>query len=145
MLSKRELGYKFGKSVAQSTDVAALTFVVLAQSEMVDDVTITENFTLFSVWDSNWTGKAGTILQDEGQLFRSIHDVGEGQNTKPYTTPSMWTKIGNPADEFPEWSQPIGAHDAYSIGSKVSHKGKNWISTANGNVWEPGVYGWDEA
>ena len=39
-MNSRELGYKLGKSVAQSTDVAALTFVVLAQSELIDDVTL---------------------------------------------------------------------------------------------------------
>ena len=29
--------------------------------------------------------------------------------------------------------------------AKVSHNGKHWISNADGNVWEPGVYGWTEA
>ena len=48
-------------------------------------------------------------------------------------------------DEFPEWVQPIGAHDAYAKGDKASHNGKNWVSTADNNVWEPGVYGWEEA
>lgn len=38
----------------------------------------------------------------------------------------------------------MGAHDAYSKGSKVSHKGKNWISNLDANVWEPGVTGWTE-
>ncbi len=57
----------------------------------------------------------------------------------------MWTRIGNPLDEFPEWVQPIGAHDAYAKGDKASHNGKNWVSTADNNVWEPGVYGWEEA
>ena len=76
----------------------------------------------------------------------SVHDVtNEGQNTKPSATPSMWTRIGNPLDEFPEWVQPIGAHDAYAKGDKASHNGKNWVSTADNNVWEPGVYGWEEA
>ena len=47
-------------------------------------------------------------------------------------------------EEWPEWVQPKGAHDAYSKGSKVSHNGKNWISNLDGNVWEPGVTGWTE-
>ena len=41
--------------------------------------------------------------------------------------------------------QPTGAQDAYAKGAKVSHNGKHWVSTADNNVWEPGVYGWDEA
>ena len=56
----------------------------------------------------------------------------------------MWTPIGNPLEEFPEWVQPIGAHDAYDEGAKTSHNGKKWVSTSASNVWEPGVYGWTE-
>ena len=125
-------------------DVAALVFVQLAQTEQFDDVTITEHPDMFPVWDIHWTGKAGTIVTDEGKLYKSIHNVGAGQNTKPSTTPSMWTRIGNPAEEYPEWIQPIGAHDAYPADAKVTHKGKRWTSNVGGNVWEPGVYGWAE-
>ena len=100
---------------------------------------------LFVQWDENWRGKAGDIVRDEGQLYRSIHDVTDaGQNRKPSENPSMWTRIGNPLEEFPEWIQPLGAHDAYSKGAKVWHNGKKWISDTDGNVWEPGVYGWTE-
>lgn len=59
-------------------------------------------------------------------------------------TPALWSKIGDPAEEWPAWSQPLGAHDAYSAGDKVSHKGKHWTSDLDGNVWEPGTYGWSE-
>lgn len=48
------------------------------------------------------------------------------------------------AEAWPAWSQPTGAHDAYSAGDRVSHSGKHWTSDADGNVWEPGVYGWTE-
>lgn len=125
---------------------SSIMFVLEAQSEgsRLDEITIAEHAELFPVWDENWTGKAGTIVQDEGQLYRAIHDVGAGQNTKPSKTPAMWTRIGNPAEEYPEWVPPIGAHDAYNAGDKVTHNGKKWRSTADGNVWEPGVYGWEE-
>jgi len=44
---------------------------------------------------------------------------------------------------YPAWVQPTGAHDAYKLNAKVSHKGFNWNNTgSNANVWEPGVYGW---
>lgn len=132
------------KRTADARSVAEIVFVQMAQSEQLNDVTISEYPSMFPVWDTNWTGKAGTILQDEGTLYRSIHDVGAGQNTKPSETPAMWTRIGDPTSEWPEWVQPIGSHDAYSAGAKVSHKEKHWISDVSGNVWEPGVYGWTE-
>ena len=53
--------------------------------------------------------------------------------------------MDNPAEEWPEWQQPQGAHDAYAAGRKVSHNGKHWINTyGDGNIWEPGVFGWEE-
>lgn len=57
---------------------------------------------------------------------------------------SLWSVAADPAEEWPEWSQPVGAHDAYAAGDKVSHNDKKWKSTCDGNVWEPGVYGWTE-
>ena len=94
-------------------EVAALMFVKMAQEEQFDETTISEHPDLFVQWSEFWRGKKGDIVQDEGQLYRSIHDVNDaGQNRKPSETPSMWTRIGNPLEEFPEWVQPIGAHDA---------------------------------
>ena len=43
---------------------------------------------------------------------------------------------------IPMWIQPTGAHDAYKTGDQVTHKDGVWTSTVDGNVWEPGAYGW---
>lgn len=51
---------------------------------------------------------------------------------------------GNTESVIANWVQPTGATDAYTKGSKVTHNGKTWTSTADANVWEPGVYGWAE-
>ena len=32
----------------------------------------------------------------------------------------------------------------YNTGDKVSHNGTHWICTSDANVYEPGVYGWDQ-
>ena len=47
---------------------------------------------------------------------------------------------------WPEWVQPLGAHDAYAIGAKVLFGGKVWESLIDNNVWSPKVYpqGWKE-
>lgn len=47
-------------------------------------------------------------------------------------------------DEWPEWVQPTGAHNAYSNGDKITYNGKHYISTMDGNVWSPDAYpaGW---
>ena len=43
----------------------------------------------------------------------------------------------------PEWEQPDSTNP-YAKGDKVTHNGKTWVSDIDGNVWEPGVYGWTE-
>ena len=47
---------------------------------------------------------------------------------------------------WPEWQQPLGAHDAYAAGAKVLFGGKAWESLIDNNVWSPAVYpaGWKE-
>lgn len=142
------MGLEFKKTLMSEKElmeVSSLVFVQMAQDGVLDNITISEHSSLFPTWTPKWTGKAGTILMDEGNLYRSIHDITNvAQNTKPSETPSMWTAISDPTQEYPEWVQPIGSHDAYSEGDKVSHSDKHWISTVNGNVWQPGVYGWSE-
>lgn len=141
------MGLKFKPTMMSEQeliDVSSLLFVKMAQDRDLDDITISEHPALFPVWTENWTGKAGDILMDSGKLYRSIHDIANvAQNTKPSQTPSMWTPISDPTQEYPEWVQPIGAHDAYVKGDKVSHNDTNWVSSIDGNVWQPGVYGWE--
>ena len=54
---------------------------------------------------------------------------------------SGWREVTE-GDAPAAWVQPTGAHDAYKKGDQVTHKGSTWTSDADGNVWEPGVYGW---
>nr|DAZ27108.1 MAG TPA: ChiA1-BD-binding domain protein [Caudoviricetes sp.] len=70
----------------------------------------------------------------------------DGNVWSPEVYLAGWKKDSNEPkpDEYPEWVRPTGAHDAYSKGDKVSHNQKHWQSDADGNVWEPGVYGWTE-
>ena len=136
---------KTGISEQEQREISSIVFVKLAEKGELDEAVITDHPKLFIEWDENWTGKAGAIVACEGGLYRSIHDITTtAQNTKPSVTPSMWTRIGNPQDEYPTWYQPTGAHDAYAKGDKVSYNNKHWVSTADANVWQPGVYGWDE-
>lgn len=47
---------------------------------------------------------------------------------------------------WPEWTQPLGAHDAYAAGARVLFADKVWESVIDNNVWSPAVYpqGWKE-
>ena len=51
-----------------------------------------------------------------------------------------------PVDEWPEFVQPTGAHDAYYTGDQITYNGKHYICKMDGCVWPPDVYpaGWQE-
>lgn len=100
---------------------------------------------LFSHWDGDGHEyEVGDRVFYEGQLYKCLTAHTSQAQWTPTDSPSLWVRVDDPAIEFPEWVQPVGATDAYPIGAKVSHNEKHWISTLDANVYEPGVYGWDE-
>lgn len=48
-------------------------------------------------------------------------------------------------EEYPQYIQPQGAHDAYNTGDKITYNGKKYICKINGCVWTPDAYpqGWE--
>lgn len=128
-------------SLAQSTSIA---FVVMAENGTIDDVTATEHADMFAEWQSGVSYVVGNIRRYNELLYKCVQAHTSQEDWTPDVTASLWTAVGDPAEEYPAWSQPIGAHDAYNAGDKVTHNGKKWVSTCNANVWEPSVYGWNE-
>lgn len=128
----------------QREDAAAIAFVALAESGQLDDVTASEQSMLFAEWVPGVAYTVGQLRQYNEKLYRCVQAHTSQTGWEPDAAASLWTLTSDPAEEWPEWSQPVGAHDAYTKGAKVSHNGKHYISTADSNVWEPGVYGWDE-
>lgn len=49
-------------------------------------------------------------------------------------------------NEYPEYVQPTGAHDAYNIGMGCTFNGEKYICLINGCVWDPITYpaGWQK-
>lgn len=49
-------------------------------------------------------------------------------------------------EEYPEFVQPTGAHDAYNIGMGCTFNGEKYICLINGCVWDPITYpaGWQK-
>ena len=99
---------------------------------------------LFPHWSDEATYDVGDRVSYEGTLYKCLQAHTAQAVWTPNDSPSLWVRVDNPAIEFPEWIQPVGAADAYPLGAKVSHIEKHWVSTVANNVWEPGVYGWEE-
>ena len=138
-----------GQEIFETKAVNAVTFVTLAENQLIDDITAGENISLFEEWTYPKKYFPNQIRQYQGILYKCLNEHTSQADWTPDTATSLWKTTANPADEFPPWAAPVGTFDAYKLGDKVTHNDKKWICTAVGgdgiyNVWEPGVYGWDE-
>ena len=110
-----------------------------------DAVLLAQPMAMYDEWSAESVEYTlNDIRQYNGLLYRCVQAHTSQATWTPEAAASLWTRIADPAQEWPEWIQPTGAHNAYAQGAKVSHNGKHWISDVGANVWEPGVYGWTE-
>ena len=120
--------------------------------DSLSDEDAIESTILFHPW---MTGKTyyGPNVQDHPQskvkyedtLYKCLQTHTSQVGFEPDVAVSLWYRIDNPQEEWPEWVQPIGAGTGYALGAKVSHNNKHWINTGkDDNEYEPGVWGWDE-
>lgn len=133
------------EDAVKTKDTSSVVFAALAQAQILDDVTIVEHAEEFATWNFPVTYKQGQICRFRSSLYRCVQDHISEQDWTPEAAVSLWSAIGDIGEKWPAWSQPIGAHDVYKIGDKVSHGNKRWIAGSDNNVWEPGIYGWTEA
>ena len=110
--------------------------------ETLDDEASEEVTDLFPFWSTDTAYAVGDKRKYNGLLYRCVQAHTSQADWTPDVVPALWVRTST--EEFPEWVQPTGAHDAYNTGDKVSHNEKHWISNMDANVYEPGVYGWDE-
>ena len=106
----------------------------------LDDETALTGVELFPTWA---VGKAYTVndrAQYNGTLYKCVQAHTSQADWMPSATPALWKIVS--LDEYPEWVQPAGAHDAYNIGDKVTYNGQHYVCTSDGNIYAPDVYGW---
>lgn len=126
----------------QSISIAA--FAALCETQVLDGNTAAQHAELFAEWAYPVAYTSGQLRRHNGTLYKCVQAHTSQADWTPDTATSLWSVAADPAEEWPAWSQPVGAHDAYAKGAKVSHNGKHWTSNVDSNVWEPGVYGWTE-
>ena len=135
---------QYREEIDQNTATANIVFVKLAENGTIDEVTATEHLSAFSPWATGISYHIGELRVYNEKLYKCVQAHTSQADWTPDVAVSLWARAGDPAEEWPEWSQPIGAADAYMDGSKVSYDNKHWISTVDNNVWPPNVYGWQE-
>lgn len=105
----------------------------------LDDATALTGVELFPPWKLI-AYSVGDRVQYNGTLYKCVQAHTAQSDWTPDATPALWVVVT--VEEWPEWVQPAGSHDAYTKDAKVTHNGERWISDVDSNVWEPGVYGW---
>ena len=105
---------------------------------------------VFDAWAVNvkyitgeWVSYGVNAVGDP-QLYQVLQDHTSAAEWTPDTATSLYKAVGIDPSGIPTWVQPLGATDAYKLGNIVMHNNKKWKSIIDNNVWEPGVYGWEE-
>ena len=113
-------------------------------AETLEDESALQVMELFPNWTTDISYEVGARVRYNDILYKCLISHTSQETWTPDVSPSLWTRVLIPDPEtIPEWIQPDSTNP-YMTGDKVTHNNKTWISTIDNNVWEPGVYGWDE-
>lgn len=99
---------------------------------------------VYPKWESGKAYAVGVYLTygvnsvGDPQLYKVAQAHTSQADWTPDKTAALYTPIGLDDDGYPVWSQPTGAHDAYSKGDVVDHDGVLYESQIDGNTTVPG-------
>jgi hypothetical protein len=100
---------------------------------------------VYPTWKEDVEYTLNTRVLYNDILYKVITAHTSQSTWTPDVSPSLFAKVLIPdVDVIPEWEQPDSTN-AYMKGDKVTHNNKTWTSIVDNNVWEPGVYGWEES
>lgn len=111
----------------------------LATDEQASEVAV-----LYPEWREGVEYQVGERILYKEVLYKVLTSHTSQADWTPEAAPSLFAKVLIPDENtiYP-WEQPDSTNP-YMAGDKVSHNGKTWVSIVDNNVWEPGVYGWEE-
>ena len=117
--------------------------LVKLRNSITDEQAI-EVSAIYPTWKEGVSYKVGERVLYNETLYKVLTAHISQADWMPNVAPSLFAKVLIPDPEvILEWEQPDSTNP-YAKGDKVTHNGKTWISDIDGNVWEPGVYGWSE-
>lgn len=91
-----------------------------------------ENLDLFKPWNAGEEYEDGVMLTYGGGLFKNTSGR-KSQGEEPELS-TVWTQVRT-TETYPEWYHGMIVDRNFP----VSHKGKNYISSIDGNTTEPGT------
>ena len=106
-------------------------------AENQTDETLIDNKAAFEFWRAGINAEKDKIYRYSENIYKCIQPHTTQEDWTPDKVPALFVKIS--LEEYPQWRQPTGAHDAYNKGAKVSDEGKHWISNKDVNIYKPGL------
>ena len=117
---------------------------LVALRESASDADALNAVAIYPEWREGVSYTTGQRVRFNGTLYKVLQGHTSQSDWTPDAAPSLFAKVLIPDQEtIPGWEQPDSTNP-YAKGDKVTHNGKTWVSDIDGNVWEPGVYGWSE-
>ena len=131
--------------IEKARELRALIEKAMTETASLTEAEAVAATCLYPKWSGNGVAYVkGQRVQDDGVLYTVLQAHTSQPDWKPADAPSLFAKVLIPDPTvIPEWEQPESTNP-YAKGDKVTHNGKTWASDIDGNVWEPGVYGWTE-
>ena len=114
-----------------------------AAGAWIDDAAALDAMAIYPAWETDVAYAIGQRVRYGDKLYKCVQAHTSQGDWMPSATPALWVRVS--IEEWPEWVQPTGAHDAYAKGDKVTYKGKRYISLIDGNTYSPDAYpaGWE--
>ena len=99
---------------------------------------------VYPTWKEDVAYEVDERILYEGTLYKVLMAHTSQADWTPVEAFSLFAKVLIPDENvIPVWEQPDSTNP-YMKDDKVTHNDKTWISNTDNNVWEPGVYGWEE-
>ena len=128
----------------------ALFLLLNTQVNTLSEEQMVSIATTFPKWQAGVHYSAGQVISygtnslGDPQLYKVISEHTSQSDWLPDALPALYEAFGLDDSGYVIWSQPAGAHDAYTKGDIVNYNGTLYESLIDGNVWAPDVYaaGW---
>lgn len=120
--------------------------MTVSDEEINDYASLFPAFKLGEIITQEMMDAAPVRRQYKNEVWQAIQPHTTQLDWLPPDVPALWGKVYDP-ETIPLWVQPSGAEDPNikHTGDKVQWpEGTIWISIVDDNIWEPGVYGWEE-
>ena len=110
----------------------------------LDDAAALDAMAIYPAWEIGTAYAVNDRRRYGANLYKCVQAHTSQADWIPDVTHALWVKVS--VEEWPEWVQPTGAHDAYNTGDKVTYNGKRYVSLIDANVYSPDAYpaGWEE-